>query len=167
MDPLALHHVVVKDQYVYEETDSFIIGNKVLFGTGLLSTLGDHHRKQRKMLNPVFSLKHMRGMISIFNPISIQLREVLSEQVRLADGQDVNVMKWLSRAALEFIGQGGLGYAFHALDDTKTDTYSETLKRLGCVRVFQSPSTWLIIIILRLLAQDLRACSYPVSFFPM
>ncbi len=25
MDPLALHHVVVKDQYVYEETDSFIM----------------------------------------------------------------------------------------------------------------------------------------------
>jgi len=40
-------------------------------------------------------------------------------------------MKWLSRAALEYIGQGGLGYSFHALDDTKKDSYSETLKRFG------------------------------------
>lgn len=58
------------------------------------------------------------------------------EQVRLANGQDVNVMKWLSRAALEFIGQGGLGYTFHSLDDTKKDSYSETLKRLGYVHTF-------------------------------
>jgi len=59
------------------------------------------------------------------------LRDVMTEQVRLSGGQDVNVTKWLSRAALECIGQGGLGYAFHALDDTKSDSYSETLKRLG------------------------------------
>ncbi len=66
----------------------------------------------------------------------------MSEQVRLTGGQDVNVMKWLSRAALEFIGQGGLGYSFRALDDAKTDSYSETLKRLGCVcclRIFYMP----------------------------
>jgi cytochrome P450 len=53
--------------------------NDILFGKGLLSTLGssssllpfslslmkhegDHHRKQRKMLNPVFSTAHMRQM---------------------------------------------------------------------------------------------------------
>lgn len=61
LDPLALHHIVVKDQYVYEETDSFIVcvlshellrssdvlsilvmpsGNRLLLGVGLLSTLG-------------------------------------------------------------------------------------------------------------------------------
>lgn len=40
-------------------------------------------------------------------------------------------MKWLSRAALEYIGQGGLGYAFNALDESKKDTYSETLKAFG------------------------------------
>jgi hypothetical protein len=52
----------------------------LLFGKGLLATLGlsfdfllsmclfrvehegDHHRKQRKMLNPVFSIAHMREM---------------------------------------------------------------------------------------------------------
>ncbi|KLO13021.1 cytochrome P450 [Schizopora paradoxa] len=129
MDPLALHHIVVKDQYVYEETDSFILGNGLIFGIGLLSTRGDHHKKQRKMLNPVFSLAHMRRLIPIFNPIVIQLQDVLSEQVRLAGGKDVDIMKWLSRAALELIGQAGLGYTFHALDDTKTDSYSETLKR--------------------------------------
>jgi len=50
----------VKDQSIYEETSAFIEGNRLLFGLGLLATLGDYHRKQRKMLNPVFSINHMR-----------------------------------------------------------------------------------------------------------
>jgi cytochrome P450 len=61
-DPKALHHIVVKDQYIYEETTSFILGNRLIFGHGLLGTLGEQHRKQRKMLNPVFSIVHMREM---------------------------------------------------------------------------------------------------------
>jgi hypothetical protein len=40
-------------------------------------------------------------------------------------------MMWMSRAALEYIGQGGLGYSFDALDETKTNTYSEVIKMLG------------------------------------
>jgi hypothetical protein len=58
---------------------------------------------------------------------SPQLHEVLTHEVEKADG-DINVMKWMSRAALEYIGQGGLGYSFDALDETKTNTYSEVLK---------------------------------------
>lgn len=40
-------------------------------------------------------------------------------------------MGWLSQAALEYIGQGGLGYSFNALDGTKTNSYSESLKRFS------------------------------------
>lgn len=31
-----------------------------VFGMGLISTTGEQHRKQREMLNPVFSIAHMR-----------------------------------------------------------------------------------------------------------
>ncbi|CAA7263343.1 unnamed protein product [Cyclocybe aegerita] len=61
-DPKAMHHIVVKDQYSYEETAAFIEGNSLMFGDGLLGTMGEQHRKQRKMLNPVFSIAHMREM---------------------------------------------------------------------------------------------------------
>lgn len=39
-DPLALQHIVIRDQDIYEETDMFIIGNGLIFGQGLISTLG-------------------------------------------------------------------------------------------------------------------------------
>ena len=38
------------------------------------TSLGDHHRKQRKMLNPVFSINHMRRMIPIFDQVSRKVR---------------------------------------------------------------------------------------------
>jgi cytochrome P450 len=31
---------------------------------------GEQHRKQRKMLNPVFSMKHMRDLLPVFYPIA-------------------------------------------------------------------------------------------------
>lgn len=37
-------------------------------------------------------------------------------------------MNWISRAALEYIGQGGLGYSFDALNEEQTNGYSEAIK---------------------------------------
>ncbi|KAH8115673.1 cytochrome P450, partial [Phellopilus nigrolimitatus] len=162
-DPLALHHILVKDQYVFEETDPFLMRVKallifrtqshekllfrsfrMLFGKSLLSTLGecDEHKKQRKMLNPVFSLKHMRELLPVFHPITHKLHTVLEREVSKGK-EHIDVMAWVSRAALEYIGQGGLGYSFDALDERETNTYSEALKsmlhtlfRISFVRTF-------------------------------
>ncbi|KAH8115657.1 cytochrome P450 [Phellopilus nigrolimitatus] len=141
-DPLALHHILVKDQYVFEETDPFLMSNRLFFGKSLLSTLGEEHKKQRKMLNPVFSLKHMRELIPVFHPIAHKLQTVLEREVSKGE-EHIDVMMWVSRAALEYIGQGGLGYSFDALDEQKTNKYSESLKnflrvffRLSFIRVY-------------------------------
>lgn len=60
----------------------------------------------------------------------------------MSSSEDIDVMKWVSRAALEYIGQAGLGYSFDALDDTKSNSYSEVMKMLGCVINFlQMPNS--------------------------
>ncbi|KAI5116489.1 hypothetical protein M0805_000623 [Coniferiporia weirii] len=127
-DPLALHNILVKDQYSFEETKAFLETNRLTTGKSLTSTLGEEHKKQRKMLNPVFSSKHMRDMLPMLYPIAHQLRDGLSHDVR--DGKEhIDVMSWVSRAAFEYIGQGGLGYSFSAFDEEKkTDSYSDALR---------------------------------------
>ncbi|KAH8107332.1 cytochrome P450, partial [Phellopilus nigrolimitatus] len=127
-DPLALHHILVKDQYVFEETETFLMSFRMLFGKGLLSTLGEEHKRQRKMLNPVFSLKHMRELLPVFHPIAHKLQTVLEREVSKGK-EHINVMMWVSRAALEYIGQGGLGYSFDALDEQENNKYSEAMKK--------------------------------------
>ncbi|KAF8957107.1 cytochrome P450 [Flammula alnicola] len=126
-DPKALHHIFLKDQYIFEETTQFI---QILFGEGLLGTLGNQHRKQRKMLNPVFSIAHMRDMIPTFYDISYKLRDTFSNKVK--DGpHEIEVMNWMTRTALELIGQSGLGYSFDPLtEDAVPHPFSEAVKNL-------------------------------------
>ncbi|TEB33028.1 cytochrome P450 [Coprinellus micaceus] len=65
-DPKALHHIFIKDQHIYEESRAFAITTKYVFGDGLLASSGAHHRKQRKMLNPVFSIGYLKRIIPGF-----------------------------------------------------------------------------------------------------
>ncbi|KAG6907125.1 hypothetical protein DXG01_010429 [Tephrocybe rancida] len=138
-DPKALHHILVKDQAVYEETASFLTFNGLVFGGGLLSSLGDQHKKQRKMLNPVFSTMHMRHMMPLFNDVAERLQKALA--IKLTSGAQeasypisnhwpfIDILHWMSRTALELIGQSGLGYSFDPLvEGAKPHPFSEAVK---------------------------------------
>jgi len=110
-DPKACSNIVVKDQALFEETEAFISMNKQIFGPALFATLGDQHRKQRKLLNPVFNINHMRYMIPIFYGVVRQLREKF--ELTVANGpQELDVVEWMGKTALDLIGQAGLGYSF-------------------------------------------------------
>ncbi|KLO12917.1 cytochrome P450 [Schizopora paradoxa] len=122
IDPLALHHIFIKDQHIYEKSDQLLQLNEMTFGRSLLSTVGKDHRKQRKSLNPVFSLKHMRGLISTFYPIAHQVRDIIVQKVQKGECE-IDVMEWMSRAALEYIAQGGLGHTFNALSEDDQDEF--------------------------------------------
>ncbi|KAF9533506.1 cytochrome P450 [Crepidotus variabilis] len=131
-DPLALHHIVVKDQHIYEETSGFIGLNNLMFGPGLLSTLGDTHRKQRKILNPVFSSARMREMVPIFHQVTKKLHDALALRVGKGPREArIDVLSWMSRTALELLGQSGFGHSFDSLtEDEETHPFATAVKRL-------------------------------------
>ncbi|KXN87059.1 Cytochrome P450 3A41, partial [Leucoagaricus sp. SymC.cos] len=127
-DPKALHHILIKDQHVYEEAAAFIASNKIMYGNGLLSVLGEQHRKQRKLLNPVFSIAHLHEMTPIVYEVTHRLRQALLNQVK--DGpKQVDILDWLSRTALELIGQCGMGYSFDSLKDDSTNAELHPYRR--------------------------------------
>lgn len=69
----------------------------------------------------------MRGLVPIFYPIAHQLRDILAQEV--ADGEEeIDMSSWMSRAALEYIGQGGMGYQFDSLDQSKSNKYHDAVK---------------------------------------
>ncbi|KXN81938.1 Leukotriene-B(4) omega-hydroxylase 2 [Leucoagaricus sp. SymC.cos] len=127
-DPKALHHILIKDQHVYEEAAAFIASNKIMYGNGLVSVLGEQHRKQRKLLNPVFSIAHVREMTPIVYEVTHRLRQALLNQVK--DGpKQVDIFDWLSRTALELIGQCGMGYSFDSLKGDSTSAELHPYRR--------------------------------------
>ena len=52
----------------------FYRGVKIVLGPGLLATGGDVHRKQRRMLQPVFSVAHLRNMTPTFYGVTKKVR---------------------------------------------------------------------------------------------
>ncbi|OSX63042.1 hypothetical protein POSPLADRAFT_1046379 [Postia placenta MAD-698-R-SB12] len=128
-DPVALSSVVIKDQYIYERSDETVSSTHLLLGDGLLTSQGERHRKQRKLMNPVFSINHMREMMPIFYRISRNLRDAIASRVDNG-AQDIDILDWMSRTALELVGQAGLGYSFDPLIRDKADSYAEALKAL-------------------------------------
>ncbi|KDR76226.1 hypothetical protein GALMADRAFT_67812 [Galerina marginata CBS 339.88] len=115
-DPKALHHILVKDQHLYDETAVFYAANKAIFGEGIFTSRGERHRHQRKMLNPVFSISHMREMVPIFYEVAHKVHRLLVQKAQRGP-QEVDVMDWMTRLALELIGQSGLGYSFDELTE--------------------------------------------------
>ncbi|KAF6762398.1 cytochrome P450 [Ephemerocybe angulata] len=130
-DPKALHHIFVKDQHIFEEADALLAQNKAVFGYGLLSTLGETHKKQRRMLNPVFSIKQMRTMIPTFFSVTYDLRDVFLRKT--ADGpQEIDMVTWMTRVALEIVAQAGLGQSFDPVTESKKEhPYISAMKLIG------------------------------------
>ncbi|KAL5496136.1 hypothetical protein ACEPAH_3053 [Sanghuangporus vaninii] len=133
-DPKALRHIIIEDQDSYEESKFFTKTNLVCFGPGIVAVVGEQHRKQRKLLSPVFNVHHLRGLTPIFYRISHELVDVLR---RKFDDHgpgaqlEVEMLYWLKRTALEIIGQGGLGYSFGSLDSITRNEYSESVKNFA------------------------------------
>ena len=50
----------------------------MLLGPGLLAAFGTEHRRQRKLLNPAFSIAHMRGLSPIFYNVAGKVRSGLA-----------------------------------------------------------------------------------------
>ena len=46
---------------------------------------------------------------------------------------DIDVMGWMARAALELIGQTGIGHSFDPLTEDVADSYADAVKSFACV----------------------------------
>ncbi|KAF7969443.1 hypothetical protein HWV62_27341 [Athelia sp. TMB] len=103
---------------------------RLYFGEGLIGTLGEQHRKQRKMLNPVFSPRYLQDVVPIFYNVTYKLRDAILAQVK-TDPREIEMMHWFGRTALELIGQSGLGYSFDNFDEGPPHPYSLAIKDLG------------------------------------
>ena len=83
----------------------------------------------------------MRNLTPIFYPIAKQLRDVLARRIKAGEGE-LDMSAWMGRAAMEYIGQCGMGYKFDSLEDGKPNRYLEASKGVGYVRFFPDFCTW-------------------------
>ncbi|EKM49766.1 uncharacterized protein PHACADRAFT_214286 [Phanerochaete carnosa HHB-10118-sp] len=100
-DPKALNSIIAKDQYTYEEPAWFVRWNRIVLGPSLFATGAP--------------------------PVVHRLRDAVSAKVNGTSGE-VDVIGWMTRTALELIGQGGLGYSFDPLVTDTTNEFGGAIK---------------------------------------
>ncbi|KAG6843126.1 hypothetical protein H0H93_002158, partial [Arthromyces matolae] len=104
-DPRALQSIIVKDQDAFEETAVFVETNKAIFGPGLVATVGEHHKKQRKIVTPIFSVTQLRELTPVIYEVADKLSSVLEKEATLrfekAGESVLDMSEWMSRVALE------------------------------------------------------------------
>ncbi|CDO68425.1 hypothetical protein BN946_scf184707.g6 [Trametes cinnabarina] len=128
-DSRVLHTVLIKDADAFPKCAAPYDEFMLLLGPGVFTTESAQHRRQRKQLNPVFSVAHLRRMTDIFYRIGYRACEAIQRRVgSFPDGALVDVNGWIGRMTLEMLGQAGLGYSFDNFVDDSTDAFGESVK---------------------------------------
>ncbi|KAI0753239.1 cytochrome P450 [Daedaleopsis nitida] len=114
-DTRALSHILMHpDEYQKPDETRYSLAQLMGHGPALLDT---QHRKQRKFLNPGFSLGQIRRMTSVFLKKSSELREIWDSEVTSTGDQvaRINVLKHLSQMAFDVVGLACFGHDFQCL----------------------------------------------------
>lgn len=116
---------------IFAPTDMYVQGNGLVFGKGLLSTVGPRHKRQRKMVVTSFSPSSLREL----HPIICRVVQTLHELLLLETKNgicELDILHWSTKAALEIIGQAGLGYSFDAYSFKRGEDhpYSQAIHNL-------------------------------------
>ncbi|KAF8598926.1 cytochrome P450 [Ceratobasidium sp. AG-I] len=102
IDPAIMHAVLVKDRANFERPLGGTLFIRAAFGGGgLLGLTGEEHRLHRKM--PVF----MGIAQETCNGIEKDLAGA-------KEAKEIDIFPWTTSAALELIGEAGLGYSFQS-----------------------------------------------------
>ncbi|KZT00831.1 cytochrome P450 monooxygenase [Laetiporus sulphureus 93-53] len=128
-DPLALQAMFVKDQALYDQWDGILRGFALVIGPSLLGTQGEHHRRQRKLLNPAFSTNSLRTMLPAMYETMHKLCDAVGSRIG-AQPQEVDILHWLGRASLQMIGKGGMAHSLDSLVEERPNKCAIAVKSL-------------------------------------
>ncbi|THH27738.1 hypothetical protein EUX98_g6458 [Antrodiella citrinella] len=126
-DATTLYDIVIKNSYTFEPLLWFLSFVGLVFGPGLPATHGNQHRRQRKLLNPVFSGAFIRSLTPTFYAVAHKMRSAMLDEIN-GKPKELDILKWAHRTALEAFGRGGLGYSLDPIDAPPSDAYGVALK---------------------------------------
>ncbi|KAI0052745.1 cytochrome P450 [Auriscalpium vulgare] len=116
-DPGALRSILMDHGDTFDEPPMIIERNKLLWGNGLLSSTGAIHRRQRRVLNAVFSPARLRDILPTFYSVVHRTEDSMTQLLHFGS-VELDMLVWMSRTSLELIGQAGVGVSFDTLAET-------------------------------------------------
>ncbi|KDQ64165.1 hypothetical protein JAAARDRAFT_201556 [Jaapia argillacea MUCL 33604] len=118
-DPKALQYILSTSGYNFIKSPDRRELTRALTGDGLLFAEGEDHKRHRKVMLPAFGGPESKALFPVFHSTAEQLVTRWKECIN-NDGEPssvLNVPFWLSRAALDAIGEAAFDYQFGALEE--------------------------------------------------
>ncbi|RPD52564.1 cytochrome P450 [Lentinus tigrinus ALCF2SS1-6] len=127
LDPRALHSMLISDVEHFPKDLTPLNTLRLLLGPGVLGTNGSQHRRQRKLLNSVFSPAHLRDMTHILYDIAQKIPGAMRDGINKAEPLDINGL--MATTSLEMLGEAFLGYSFGGfVEGSPRDSLGESIK---------------------------------------
>ncbi|KAF0718021.1 Aste57867_1959 [Aphanomyces stellatus] len=111
-DPKAIQHVLSSSSFPRTDLARFQF-KELFFGVGLMSSEGDLHHHQRKLLNPHFSLDHVKRNLRIFSRQAQRCCDLVLNPAANTKST-IDMVPVLQRLALSINGLATFGYDFDA-----------------------------------------------------
>ncbi|KAK4043701.1 cytochrome P450 [Parachaetomium inaequale] len=118
-DDMAIRHLTVKDPYNFPKPLRAKLWMVRILGEGVLLAEDVEHARQRKTLNPGFSISAIRTFTPIFWQKALLMADLQRGEMEEAGKSSISfeVLEWLNRCTLDIIGQAGFGYDIGSLED--------------------------------------------------
>ncbi|RIB18210.1 cytochrome P450 [Gigaspora rosea] len=88
---------------------------KELIGSeGISVTQGDVHKRQRKVMNPLFTFANVKEMLPIFVQASHHLKDIWIKQIGNKKEERITITDLIPKITLDIIGLAGFNYEFNS-----------------------------------------------------
>ncbi|VDC03587.1 unnamed protein product [Peniophora sp. CBMAI 1063] len=146
-DPKGLQYVLQTSGYRFPKNSESRGESHMVFGDGIVWADGSQHQKQRKIMNPAFSVPQLKSFLPTFLQYAEKLVQKWKEE-EITPGSGaidpvINVYSWLSRTTLDVIGETGFGFSFGSLDRKQSDL-ADAYEGLFLDGTLYPPALWLV-----------------------
>ncbi|KAJ7725682.1 cytochrome P450 [Mycena metata] len=122
-DPNALAHFFSRETYGYVATSLSRRFTEMLIGRGLFWAEGDSYKRQRRALNPAFTMASIKSMSPIFFDSAYKAKAAWDALVESgpAEGTIIEVQQWMNHVSLDTTGLAGFSHDFRTLSGKTSD----------------------------------------------
>ncbi|OAX39518.1 cytochrome P450, partial [Rhizopogon vinicolor AM-OR11-026] len=140
-DPAALQYIFMKSGYRFPKQHDRRAISKMLNGTGIVWADGEDHKRHRKVLLPAFGGPESKALLSLFKGCAESMSNKWIDIITNSKEQSamLNVHAWLSRAALDAIGEAAFDFHFDSIDNAESALARAYTNKMP--DIFGSPSS--------------------------
>ncbi|OCH88053.1 cytochrome P450 [Obba rivulosa] len=122
-DPKAMHHAFQKYPDDYPKPADNIEIIRMYAGPGIIWSSGHVHQRHRRIMHPMFTAPQLRTYVPIFQRNIRKMNEMWrTELAAQPSGRSTTcVYTWLTRVALDIVGEAAFDYSFGALSNDSSD----------------------------------------------